>query len=93
MSDPLTIEQGSIIRRMRKVQRMTIGELAERAELSISFISQLERGLTNPSISSLRRIALVLNLPLSSFFEEIHRDNGPMLEKPNAVSLRIATHG
>lgn len=60
---------------------MTLVNLAEKTGLSLSFISQVERGLTNPSINSLRKIALSLGIPLSSFFEEGSSTNGPVVRK------------
>jgi mannose-6-phosphate isomerase-like protein (cupin superfamily) len=61
--------------------KMTLVNLAEKADLSLSFISQVERGLTNPSINSLRKIALALGTPLSSFFEEGLSNDGPVMRK------------
>jgi transcriptional regulator with XRE-family HTH domain len=81
MNDPSALFRGSIIRRTRKTQKMTLKNLAQDTGLSLSFISQVERGLTNPSINSLRRIALVLGIPLSSFFEEGYPANGPVVRK------------
>ena len=45
-------------------------ELAERAELTKGFISQLERGLTSPSISSLEDVLEALGTNISDFFKE-----------------------
>ena len=81
MEDPLAIPRGTAIRRTRKAQKMNLVDLAEKTGLSLSFISQVERGLTNPSINSLRKIALALGIPLSSFFEEALATEGPVLRK------------
>jgi transcriptional regulator with XRE-family HTH domain len=81
MKDPYATYRGSIIRRMRKAQNMTLVDLSEKTGLSLSFISQVERGITNPSINSLRNIALALNIPLGSFFEEGSSHNGPVVRK------------
>lgn len=51
---------GGHIRTLRKTRGMTLVQLAERTELSHPFLSQLERGLAQPSLGSLRRIALAL---------------------------------
>lgn len=45
---------------------MVLQELADKAELSIGFISQVERNLLTPSVSALKRIADVLNIPAGS---------------------------
>ena len=60
---------------------MNLVDLAEKTGLSQSFISQVERGLANPSINSLRKIALALGIPLSSFFEEGLSNDGPVMRK------------
>lgn len=56
----LRAELGASIRRLRKERGLTLVQLAERAELSHPFLSQLERGLTRPSMPSLHRIARAL---------------------------------
>ncbi|MET9789595.1 helix-turn-helix domain-containing protein [Streptomyces canus] len=56
----LRAELGSAIRKLRKERGLTLVQLAERATLSHPFLSQLERGLTRPSMSSLHRIARAL---------------------------------
>lgn len=81
MNDPDATSRGATIRRVRKAQRMNLVNLAEKTGLSLSFISQVERGLTNPSINSLRKIALALGIPLSSFFEESSSTDGPVMRK------------
>ena len=50
------MEIGSKIKALRIVNGLTQEELADRAELSKGFISQLERDLTSPSIATLSDI-------------------------------------
>jgi len=42
-------------------------ELAEKIHKTVSFLSQVERGLAEPSITSLRKIADALNVPIFYF--------------------------
>jgi transcriptional regulator with XRE-family HTH domain len=51
---------GSSIRAERKRQNRTLRELASAAEVSVSLISQVERGTIDPSLDSLRNIAEAL---------------------------------
>jgi transcriptional regulator with XRE-family HTH domain len=51
---------GAGIRRLRHARGLTLVRLAEATGLSHPFLSQLERGLAQPSLSSLRRIAVAL---------------------------------
>jgi transcriptional regulator with XRE-family HTH domain len=61
---------GSGIRTERLRQSMTLAQLAERTGLSPSALSQIERGVTDPSIGSLRRIASALQVPFFQFLLE-----------------------
>jgi len=58
---------GAGIRRERTRQGLTLAQLAERVDLSASALSQIERGVTDPSISSLRRISSALGVPFFQF--------------------------
>ncbi len=70
MKDPFALYRGASIREKRRSNSITLMDLAKKTGLSISFLSQIETGATNPSINSLRKIALALGTPLSVFFEE-----------------------
>lgn len=59
--DPTQVTLGAEIRRRRQEQRLTLTELAELADISHPFLSQLERGLARPSMMTLERIAKGLN--------------------------------
>ncbi|AET69414.1 putative transcriptional regulator [Desulfosporosinus orientis DSM 765] len=57
------------IRSLRINMNMTLKELSEKTGLSISFLSQVERGNSSLAITSLQKIANVFNVSMSSFFE------------------------
>jgi transcriptional regulator with XRE-family HTH domain len=61
---------GVRIRELRTDRGMTLTELARTTGLSAGLISQVERGLTDPSLETLRRIARTLDVPLFSLFRE-----------------------
>jgi transcriptional regulator with XRE-family HTH domain len=61
---------GTGIRAERLRQNMTLAQLAELTDLSASALSQIERGVTDPSIGSLRRIASALQVPFFQFLLE-----------------------
>ena len=61
---------GAKIRNLRNQNGLTQEELADRTELTKGFISQLERGLTAPSVSTLSDIVECLGTNLSDFFYE-----------------------
>ena len=64
------MEIGRKIRRLRVELNLTQEELADRTELSKSFISQVERDLTSPSIATLVDILQALGTDLKEFFDE-----------------------
>lgn len=67
--DPQTeVDVGERVRAIRHLRRLTLKEVAERAGLSESFLSQAERGLTSASIASLQRIASALGVAVSDLF-------------------------
>ncbi|MGI2328214.1 helix-turn-helix domain-containing protein [Planococcus sp. YIM B11945] len=61
---------GMKIRHLREAKDMTVKYLAELVECTPSFISQIERGMANPSINTLKKISGILEVPLVDFFEE-----------------------
>ncbi|TGY67360.1 helix-turn-helix domain-containing protein [Dubosiella muris] len=61
---------GTKIKQLRLVNDLTLEELASRSELTKGFLSQVERNLTSPSISSLEDILEALGTNLSEFFQE-----------------------
>ena len=65
---------GEKLKRQRILMGLTQEELADRTELSKGFISQLERDLTSPSISTLTDILQCLGMTLGEFFSEEPED-------------------
>lgn len=61
---------GNKIRRLRLQRGLTQEELADRCELSKSFISLLERDLTSPSLDTLSGLLETLGSDLPTFFRE-----------------------
>ena len=61
---------GKKIKRLRQKKNLTQDELASRCELSKGFISQLERDLTSPNLSTLSDILESLGVSLKEFFSD-----------------------
>lgn len=61
---------GKKIRELRIQNDLTLEALASRSELTKGFLSQVERNLTSPSISTLKDILEALGTNLSEFFRE-----------------------
>lgn len=63
--DTETIGEG--IRRERLRRGLTLAQLATQVNLTVSAVSQIERGASDPSISSLRRISQAFDVPMFQF--------------------------
>ena len=61
---------GARLQEARSRRGWSVHELAEQAGVSAGMISQVERGLANPSFNVLSKIATALGLQLGIFFEE-----------------------
>lgn len=82
---------GEGIRAERLKRELTLAQLAERTGLSTSALSQVERGLTEPSIGSLRRIATALGKPVFQFLiEPTHPD--PVVRKTARRTITFKDH-
>ena len=57
---------GALIRAQRVTAGLTLRELSERTKVSNAYLSQIERGLHEPSLSVLAAIAAALDVPLAT---------------------------
>lgn len=65
---------GQAVRRARRRLDLSVQQLADRAELSLGLVSQLERGLGNPSLQTLRSLADALGMPLALLVDPLLED-------------------
>lgn len=63
-------EIGKKIAAYRRKHSLTIRELTEETGLSSALLSQLERGIGNPTLYALQALASTLGIPLSRLVEE-----------------------
>ncbi|OUP50358.1 helix-turn-helix domain-containing protein [Lachnoclostridium sp. An181] len=61
---------GQRIRELRKTRMINQRELAKRANMTSSYLGQLERDEKNPTIGSIEKICAAFDLTLSEFFSE-----------------------
>jgi transcriptional regulator with XRE-family HTH domain len=59
---------GALVRRLRIEAGMSLATLAGSAELSPGLLSQIERGIGNPSVTTLIKLAHALDVPVGRFF-------------------------
>lgn len=68
-TESMPIDLGDALRNRRKVLGLTMQTVADAAGLSVGFISQVERGITSPSLASLASLADVLQTDITSFLQ------------------------
>lgn len=56
------------IRALRRARGLTLAEIALKLGRSVGWVSQVERGLSTPSLSDLRAFAELFGVPISLFF-------------------------
>ncbi|WP_066295146.1 helix-turn-helix domain-containing protein [Bacillus sp. FJAT-29937] len=57
------------VREIRKKQGFTLADLSEKTGLSQGLLSQIERGLVDPTVSNFWKICTALNTPINYFFD------------------------
>lgn len=67
-SERQPIQLGALIRDLRKRMGVTLSELAEATNRSVGFISQIERGLSQPTVLDMNLIAERLGVPGGYFY-------------------------
>ncbi|WP_420410074.1 helix-turn-helix domain-containing protein [Hoeflea sp.] len=76
---------GSDIRALRTTRNLTLKELAEALDRSLGWVSQVERGLSEPTAKDLRAMARIFDVPLSMF---LGATDGPEEERGLVVRAR-----
>jgi len=66
----IVIQFGKTVRRLRDAAGLSQEELAFRAGMKRSYLSDLERGTRNPTIRALGRLAEALEVPPSRLLED-----------------------
>lgn len=65
---------GQQIKLYRKKKGYTLDDLSERCGLSTSYLSLLERGKNNPTISTVQGICTALDVSMSDLFSDIEKN-------------------
>lgn len=72
---------GVVVRRERLQCKLTQAQLAESSELDDTYISQIERGLANPSIFTLHKIVSSLNISEYELYRKMNHHHKTKEEK------------
>lgn len=65
---------GAKLKAYRQERHLTLKQLSEQVELSVGFLSQVERGRAALSLNTLSKLAAVLEIEVAAFFGEMARE-------------------
>ena len=83
LADAQAIDLGPLIRDLRRRMGVTLQQLAEATGRSVGFISQIERGLSQPTVLDLNLIAERLGVPGSYFYALPNAAERSWITRPN----------
>jgi transcriptional regulator with XRE-family HTH domain len=99
----LAVAQASVIKEVgRKIRQLRLAragpkitqeELSERARISVSFLSMIERGERAPHLETLARIAGALDVPLATLFDDQGEDGLDPMYRPLIEACRKCNLG
>lgn len=85
---------GKNIRQIRKSKNMSINKLSKISGVSLGFLSDIENGKTNPSLDTLEKIAIGLQVEMKDFFEhnssQINKEDSKEQQKKALLFLEGA---
>ena len=62
---------GRRLRLIRKEKRLTLKDLSQLADLSVPYLSDVERDVVNPSVETLRKVAKAFNMTVRELFSGV----------------------
>ena len=84
------------IRALRKARGLTLAEIALKLGRSVGWVSQVERGLSIPSLGDLRAFASLFDVPISLFFSHdvpVEEERGVVVRAGSRRSLGTSESG
>jgi transcriptional regulator with XRE-family HTH domain len=75
------VDVGRKIRELRKAKNLSLKQVAEGAGVSPSLVSQIENSRVDPSLSTLRKIALTIGVPVFALVAESSPDDASLVPK------------
>lgn len=95
--DAQTAGIGDQLRQRRRIRNLTLSELSQQAKLSVGLLSQIERGITSPSLKSIKQICEALGIPMSWLFDsgpvENPQEKGLVVRRGSRRRLDLGTYG
>ncbi len=88
---------GQQIRQRRRIKDFTLTQLAEKSGLSVGLLSQIERGISSPSLKSMTQICSALDIPVSWLFDNGSSENpaekGLIVRRSSRKRLDLGSYG
>ena len=80
MGEKQVLQLGNRLSSLRKRKKMTLDDLSSKSGVSKSILSQIERDLSNPTVTTISRISDALGEKLSDFFSKIEVEEESSIE-------------
>ena len=87
------VNVGQKIRELRKSKGFSLKQVAEGAGVSASLVSQVENNRVDPSLSTLRKIALTLGVPVFALIAESGPDDASLVSKEKRRRVKLPGGG
>ena len=81
------MEIGYYLRKLRKERNYTLNEVADKTEMSVSLLSQIENDKALPSLTSLQILLRFYGIGLSAFFNQMEKNDYLVIKKKNAETF------
>ncbi|MFD6274914.1 helix-turn-helix domain-containing protein [Streptomyces sp. NPDC060209] len=88
-TDESDVTLGDRLRRRRKALHLTLQQVSEATGITVGYLSQLERGRANGSVSTLQKICGVLKLNVGDLFASSSTPTRPVLRFADATSRQF----
>jgi transcriptional regulator with XRE-family HTH domain len=82
---------GDVIKNTRRKKQMTIKEVAKKAKVTESLLSQIENNKANPSINSLIAIAKAMEVRTSYFFDMQENGHSPVIRSYERRAIQTSS--
>lgn len=69
--EAIVMKLGERLRLIRKEKKLTLKDLGELADLSVPYLSGMERGVVNPSVETLQKVAKAYNMTVQDLFSGV----------------------
>lgn len=83
---PSTGAVGKFIRRQREMAKLSVRQLARMSNVSNAYLSQIERGLHEPSIRVIRAVSEALSVPM----DDLMKGRGPSSSEADASTSSVS---